>query len=437
MAKLRSTLLTGKRLQCGVTAGKQYLTGLDIFNGHVGIPIILVYKNGIDLARAEQALVETLKRYPIICGRYRKDAEGHAYVDSNDAGIEFNVHRAEGPLPYGPHKPLGSDIHKFYKMLYLWQVFKDMPLLKINIYQYEDGGVVMSFYGPHSLFDGSAFWGFMADWSRAMKGEEIKGQSFDREEVIKAGLTGVSPEGYDLVYDPTMGSRLGMFARLLWNFATDMRKEVFRIPAGTVQRWKDQVKAELPGSAGVSTVELITAYCMKVFSPLMPRGVPRSVGIVLDLRHKRRLRIPRDYFGNALCYGEAFYTEQELAEQSMPVLAEKCRPQAEQVSTESLFKLLTLMEQYRQRQAIWRLFFKPAKETLSGGMILNNCTPFPMYDIDLGKGTPDWYDICPVMFRMLMVVPTPEKDGGMDLHITAPKRELKALREALRRDGIG
>jgi len=160
------------------------------------------------------------------------------------------------------------------------------------------------------------------------------------------------------------------------------------------------------------------------------------VGLVLDLRYKRRLKLPRDYFGNALCYAEARYTEQDLAQQSVPVLAERCRPDNEQVGTSSLLNMLRLTEQYRQTRAVWKLIFKPTIETVRAGLILNNVIQLPIYDIDLGRGTPDWYDICPMTIRMLMVVNTPQKDGGVDLHVTARKAELKALRAQLAADGI-
>lgn len=90
-----------------------------------------------------------------------------------------------------------------------------------------------------------------------------------------------------------------------------------------------------------------------------------------------------------------------------------------------------MMEQYRQRRAIWRLFWDSAAGTLDGGLILNNCARFPMYDINFGQGGPAWYDICGVAFRMLMVVPTPEQDGGVDLHFTATRAELKAVAASL------
>lgn len=438
MAQFRPQLLVDKRLHAGVTAPRQYLTGLDIFHAHAGIPVVLVYKNGLDLALVERALVETLKHYPIMAGRYKKDAQGQVYVDSNDGGIDFRVSRCEGPMPYGPQNPAGKqDIKRFFKLVLPWQVVdKDTPLLQVNIFQYGDGGIVMCCYAPHSLLDGSSYWGFMQNWSNACRGLEIKPPSFDRQVLIDAGQTPIDPASYDLMVAPRILDYIGIMLRLGWRAATGMKSEVLRIPAGTVQQWKSQAKTEMPDSAGVSSVELVTAYVMKAFSPCMPRGVERSVGLVLDLRYKRRLKLPRDYFGNALSYAEARYSEQDLARQSVPVLAERCRPDNEQVSTASLFKMLTLTEQYRQKKAVWQLLFKPTIETLRGGLILNNVIQLPIYDIDLGRGTPDWYDICPMTIRMLMVVNTPQKDGGVDLHVTARQSELQALRAQLAADGI-
>lgn len=74
---------------------------------------------------------------------------------------------------------------------------------------------------------------------------------------------------------------------------------------------------------------------------------------------------------------------------------------------------------------------RPAGETLRAGFILNNCVNFPMYRIDLGQGGPAWYDICGVAFRMLMVVSTPEGDGGLDLHLSARPAEIEAVRRAI------
>jgi shikimate O-hydroxycinnamoyltransferase len=433
MSRLKSKLRWHKRLSCGVQADPQYLSGLDLFSGHIGIPVVLVYPQGLDLPAFEQTLVRTLKAYPLITGRMKKDAQGHTYVDCNDAGIDLRVHDCQGALPaYGPDAGFGDTLKRYFKPFFPWQlVGKDMPLLQVDVYQFDDGGHILCCYGPHSLFDGAAYWQFMLDWSKASRGMETTAPSFDHQCVIQAAKGRAVPIEAGLLHDPAMTTRLGLFARLGWR-ALSLKKGVFRIPALTIAQWKEAAKRELPsGEAGVSTVELVAAHCMKVISPLLPPQHERSVGIVLDLRHKRRLRIPRDYFGNALGYGEARYTSQELAQQSVPQLASRCRPQAEQVSTDALLDYLALMEAYRQRKGIWRLFWRPAGETVKAGLVLNNCIHFPIYDIDFGRGGPAWYDICAVAFRMLMVVQTPEQDGGVDLHLTARPSELKALASSL------
>lgn len=432
-ASVAHTLLHHQRLHCGVTAPRQVLSGLDLFSGHIGIPVTLVYPQGMQVAHMREALVQTLRHYPLIAGRMKKDRDGHVYVDCNDAGVDFRVHDHDEPLPaHGPDSDFGSHIKRYFQPFYPWQlVDQDRPLLQVNVHRFRGDGVILCCYGPHSLFDGAAYWQFMSDWSRMARGLEVVTPASDHQVVIDlAQGRGAAEAPVLLVGDPDMRSRLSVMLRLGWQ-ALKLRKGVFRISAVTMQRWKDEARLALPTDAGVSAVELAAAHCLKVTSALTRSSRTRRVGIVLDLRHRRRLRIPRDYFGNALCYGEARYTPQEIAQDSVAVLASKCRPSSEQISNDTLFSYLGLMEQYRQRRAIWRLFWDSAAGTLDGGLILNNCARFPMYDINFGQGGPAWYDICGVAFRMLMVVPTPEQDGGVDLHFTATRAELKAVAASL------
>lgn len=432
MAALKSSLVRQVRLQAGVQGPPQRLTGSDLFNGHVGIPVMLVYPQGFDVVRAERALREVLRGYPVITGRLKKDADGHAFVDCNDAGIDFRVHACRGAAPaYGVERPMGRDLRRYFKPFLPWRIVgRDVPLLQVDVWRFDDGGIVLSCYGPHSVFDGVSFWQFMQDWSRACLGESVPLRSFDRQPLVDAVADRPPRSEAGLLYDPSMTERMGLFARLGWQ-ALHLRKAVLRVPAVLVRRWKEEARERGEATAAVSTSELVAAFCLKHMSPLLQPDAVRSVGIVLDLRARRRLRIPRDYFGNALGYGEGRSTAAEVASLSLPELALRCRPTAAQVAHEELFDLLALMERYRQRKAVWRLFMRPAAETLRAGFILNNCVNFPIYRIDLGQGGPAWYDICGVAFRMLMVVATPEGDDGVDLHLTARPGELAAVQTAL------
>ncbi len=437
MGKPRRTLVLDKRLHPGVVAPRQYLTGIDILHGHVCIPLIFVYKKGFDTALAERGLLETLKHYPLVAGRYKKDEQGQVYIDGDDSGVQFRVYRCEGQMPYGDHNPLGKDIKQFYKSFMPWQVIdKDLPLLQADIHQYEDGGIVMCVYMVHSTFDGTSFFGFMLNWSRACRGLAIEVPSFDRSVMIQAGQTGIDTRGFDLVYQPRISEGIAAMSRLGWRAATSVKKEIFRIPAQAIQSWKDQAQAELADASSVNTGKLVTAYVLRALSPLMPPGVPRSAGMALDIRYVRGMTLPRNYFGNGLCYAQVHYSEQELAQQSLSVLAEKCKPVPDQVSAETVSKLLTVAEQARQKKSIWRLIFKPAVDTLGGGIIQNNLSLLPIYEVDMGRGTPDWYETFAMTIRMMALVSTPQKDGGIDLHMAASKAELNALRERLQADGI-
>lgn len=439
MAKTRSTLVIDKRVHAGVTAAPQYLTGLDLFHSHVNFPLVLIYKQGLDLALVERALVDTLRHYPIIAGRYKKDAQGLVYADANDAGVDFRVHQCAGPMPYGLHNPLGKRVNDLVRTVMPWQmVDKDTPFLQVNIHQYEDGSAVLCCYVPHSLFDGASFWGFLLDWSRACHGQEIKTPFFDRQILIDAGKRAFDASSYDLMTAPSLMGLASLYARFGWRVASDMSREVMRIPAATIAQWREAGARE-PGVSNAQTVSagsLVAAYVMKAISPLLPSGVERSIGLVLDLRYRKQLGIPREYFGNALAYAEARYAEAAVAQDGLCSMAEKCRPAPEQVSVDSLSKMLSVMETHRQKNAAWRLMFKPSVETLNAGLILNNCVQLPMYDIDLGTGCPDWFEMLPATIRMLLVVQTPQKDGGVDLHFSARKGELKALRARLIADGV-
>jgi hypothetical protein len=175
---------------------------------------------------------------------------------------------------------------------------------------------------------------------------------------------------------------------------------------------------------------------LKAISPAMPHGHERRVGLVMDLRYMRALKLPTDYQGNALCWGSARYKEADVAASSVPALAERCKPGSEQVTREALCKLLAVTESYRQKKRLWRLMFRPVADAADAGIIQNNMSRLPIYDMDLGHGTPDWYEGNPMTIRTVLLAATPEQDGGVDVHVTASKSEIKALRAQLKADGI-
>jgi shikimate O-hydroxycinnamoyltransferase len=433
MPKPQSTLVMSKLVKCGATCDRQYLTGVDVFNTHTGIPVTLVYPKGLDVAKLEAGLVREVARQPVMAGRIKTDEQGMAYIDGNDGGLALRVHQVKGRMPnFGPDCHMAKDLKHFGRVIFPWSVVnKDVSLFHIDVHQYECGGVVLCITGIHSLYDGSSFWKFMLDWAKSTRGEPTEPPDFDRSIMIKIGQEHINdPFDTGLVYSAGFWQRLKLYWGFAWQALTALDKGVFRIPASTIDQWKAQAKAELPPDhPGVSTVDLVTLHVMKEMSPVMWCDKDRFIGMVIDLRYKRRLRLPRDYYGNALGQGEVRYTKRELETESLAQLAARCKVPSDTVTDKVFFGFLGFMERMRQEKKCHTLMMKNAVDTIEAGVVLNNCSHFPTYDIDFGTGKPSWHDNAQVVYRMIMLCPTPEQDGGIDVHLTARKNEVAVFKK--------
>jgi shikimate O-hydroxycinnamoyltransferase len=437
MFKLQSTLVEDKWVKAGVPGPRQTLTGVDILHGHMAVPALLVYPQGLDVPRLEQGLREALRRYPVISGRFQKDAQGLPYLDGSDSGVQFRVLGCKGPTPVGELHPAMGGIRQFYTNVMPWQIVgKNVPTLQVSVHQFEDGGATLLVRIIHSQFDGSSLFGFMMDWSRACLGQPMVGQTFDRDQMIRIGQAQVPTQGLATLYKPSLPSFMGLMARLGWRALTDIRKEVFRIPASTVAQWQVQAKAEQPEGAVPNAARLASAFVLQAMSPLWPGQADRSMGMVLDMRYVKGLGLPRDYFGNALCYPEARVSEATLRSGSVTDAARALSPVREQITAEHVTREVALLEQARQRKEVPRLVLGAGARTLGPSLFQNNCSQLPVYEFDFGTGCPRWYETFPMTIRMLTLTPTPDKDGGVDLHLCATRAELRAVKQRLAAQGI-
>ncbi|MEY4766482.1 MAG: hypothetical protein RI907_3155 [Pseudomonadota bacterium] len=438
MLKLQSTVVSDTLVKAGVTCARQPLTGMDILHGQFGIPVMLVYPQGLDLDKLKAGLIELLKKYPLIGGQLVKGEDGQVYIDGNDTGVHWLVKQCKGPTPVGEHRPPLEDIKAFYKPLMPWQaVGKGLPVFQVNLHQFEDGGTVMVMRAPHSIFDGSGAFGFLMDWSRACYGFPIFGQNFDRNEFI--GLSKDTPlptERLAMLSRPSLLAFMSVMVRLGWRALFHIRKEVFRIPAAQVKAWQEEAKAEAPEASQLSAAKLVSAYVMKAIDPHLPKAKPRYLGSVLDMRFVKGLGLSRNYFGNALCYPECKLGATEVRDLPLLALARKLSPNPEQTSVDYLRKVAAVLEDARQRKDVPRLLLGPGAHNLDASIFQNNCSQLPVYEFDFGTGRPRWYDTMPMTIRMMTLLPTPDRDGGIDIHFCASKAERDALRRALAKDGF-
>ena len=422
-------------LKAGVKTERQYLTGIDLLIGHPGTPTVLVYPQGLDEEELAHSLQIVLKTYPLFTGRVKRDEQGQIYLDGCDEGVSFMVAHHPQPLPaYGVLAPIGADMGRFYKQIYPWAVV-DQPQspMMIEVHQFTCGGAILSFTGLHSVCDGNGFWAMMIDWMRVHHGHPISTPPMmDRRPLLDlCQQQAHTPYTQGLIRQISRTHRARLTARFAWQTITELRRIVFRVSREQLAEWREQIRAEEGEGQHLSSHELVVAHCMKTLSRHMPRGMPRHLGTITDLRFRRLPGISRKYVGNMLGQDLIELSEQALAEGSLSGVARQCQIPLDHISEADVLSYLGLVERHREAGTTHQLFIEGAIRCLDAGVILNNCAHFPVYKLDFGKGGPSWFEVNRSPYRKMMIAPTPMMDGGLDVHLVARRAEVAAFKTPL------
>jgi len=176
--------------------------------------------------------------------------------------------------------------------------------------------------------------------------------------------------------------------------------------------------------------DLVTAHAIKLMASGQQQQGDRMVSMVSDLRYRKALGLPQRMFGNALAQESMAFTHQALSTQSEGELALAFKRPGAMHSTDETLGYLGLLERHRRAGTIGKLIPRSVVEAPDGGFVQNNYNHLPIYGLDVGTGRPTWFNPMTVPFRMLKIVPTPQGDGGVDIHLTVSKAEQRPF-EAL------
>jgi shikimate O-hydroxycinnamoyltransferase len=432
MSRIRPQLVSSEFVQSGVKRPAQKLTASDLMVRHVGVPVFYVYEQGLDVDRLRRSLEAVAAHHPMVTGRMQKDADGDDVVVGNDEGMSLEVFDCAGPLPsYGPHHPMGRDCHRFIRTILPWRVIpKQMPLIQLGVYRFANGGAVLSIHVVHSLLDGSTFWNFLQDWTAIANGGDVAGPVQDRDCLFDLMQTAVDrPDTRRAMAEPDLATKFRLYPKLIWQ-AFENKLGVYRIPHAAIERMRASIPTDEPLGARVSVADLVTAHAIKLMASGQQQQGDRMVSMVSDLRYRKALGLPQRMFGNALAQESMAFTHRALSTQSEGELALAFKRPGAMHSTDETLGYLGLLERHRRAGTIGKLIPRSVVEAPDGGFVQNNYNHLPIYGLDVGTGRPTWFNPMTVPFRMLKIVPTPQGDGGVDIHLTVSKAEQRPF-EAL------
>lgn len=427
MSRIHLRLVSKELIRSGVTRPAQKLTASDLMVGHVGVPVFYVYEQGLDMERLKRSLAAVAAHHPLITGRMQKDADGDDVVVGNDEGLLLEVFECDTPMPpYGVTHPMGRDCGRFIHTILPWQVIpKQLPLVQISVTRFANGGAVLAIHVVHSLLDGSTFWNLLQDWTAVAKGEQVAGPVQDRDCLLDLMQRAVeTPDTRRVMAEPSLGTMCHLYPRLAW-LALRSTLGVYRIPHAAIESMRASIPADDPLGARVSVADLVTAHAIKLMASAQQHDGDRMLSLVSDLRYRKALGLPMRMFGNALAQESITYTDQALRTQSEGKLALALKRPGAMHSTEETWGYLGRLERHRRAGTIRRLIPKAIVHSPDSGFVQNNYNHLPVYGLDVGTGNPTWFNPKPVPFRMLKIVPTPQGDGGVDIHLTVSQAEQR------------
>lgn len=431
MSSIRPRLVSSELIRSGVTRPSQKLTASDLMVRHVGVPVFYVYEHGLDIDRLRRSLTEVAAHHPLITGRMQKDADGDDAVVGNDEGLLLEVFDCDGTMPpYGPHHPMRRDCYRFIRTILPWRVIpKQLPLIQVSVHRFAKGGAVLAIHVVHSLLDGSTFWNFLQDWTAVAHGDQVAGPVQDRDCLFELMQKAVSsPDTRQAMAAPGLSTKAWLYPKLIWQ-AFENRLGVYRIGPSAIEAMKASIPVNDPLGARISVADLVTAHAIKLMASVQKHEGDRMLSLVSDLRYRKELNLPRRMFGNALAQESVTFSQKALCSQSEGELALAFKRPGAMHSTEETMGLLGTLERHRRAGTIGKLIPRTVVNAPDGGFVQNNYNHLPIYGLDLGTGRPSWFNPMTVPFRMCKIVPTPQGDGGVDIHLTVSKAEQRPFEE--------
>lgn len=425
MSRIRPRLVSKELIRSGVTRPAQKLTASDLMVSHVGVPVFYVYEQGLDIERLKRSLKEVAAHQPLITGRMQKDADGDDVVVGNDEGLLLEVFECDTPMPpYGLHHPMGRDCGRFIHTILPWRVIpKQLPLVQISVTRFANAGAVLAIHVVHSLFDGSTFWNLLQDWSAVANGGQVSSPVQDRDCLFDLMQTAAdTPDTRKVMAEPGLATKLHLYPKLAW-VAFQNTLGVYRIPPAAIEAMRASIPDHEPLGERLSVADLVTAHAIKLMASAQKHEGDRMLSLVSDLRYRKALGLPKRMFGNALAQESMTYTDQALRTQTEGELALAFKRPGAMHSTQETLGYLGLLERHRRAGTIRKLIPRAIVHSPDSGFVQNNYNHLPVYGLDLGTGSPSWFNPKPVPFRMLKIVPTPQGDGGVDIHLTVSKAE--------------
>ncbi|MFI9257475.1 acyltransferase [Streptomyces sioyaensis] len=404
---------------------------LDATMGAVSTGRAFFFREPLDGAALRSSLARVLKSYPLLSGRAERDANGVLHVLCDDSGVRFeeensSVDMGSCTVASGRKPSLNTFLPKASVVRLVGQ---GVPLLAVKLTHLTGGGSVLGVQMKHVLADGQAYTQFLLDWAAEHRGLPYRMPCHDRW-LLDGLADGAPPQKGEHNSRFVVASRREKYALLsrMTLRARKLRTTTCRFEASELHAMKQAATAHLP-YGWISTSDALTAHLWHLLSQLRARSATsvERLGVLVDFSSYLK-EIPANYWGNTITCTELRLPVSEMRDCSLGKTARLIRESmSENTAANALDEIAYLREQRlagRERKVMPRMLYRAYTNMLQ----VNDRAKLPFYDLDFGSGTPFRCELprVPIPWAA-QIMPTPEKDGSREVHLSLPKAAAEVL----------
>ncbi|XP_027336054.1 BAHD acyltransferase DCR [Abrus precatorius] len=359
----------------------------------------------------KHSLSIALSHFPALAGRLSTDSAGYAYIDCNDAGVDFIHAKAKHLTLNAVVSPSLVDVHPCFKEFFAYDMTISYsghhnPLAAVQVTELADG-VFVGCTVNHAVTDGTSFWHFFNTFAAVTKGAGAKkvlcSPDFTRDTIFNSAAVLSVPSG-----GPTV------------TFDADepLRERVFHFSREAIQRLKQRANGNINeltesvevmgkqvndgwkianGNGKITTTRLANGNgrneisSFQSLSAQLWRAVTRArkyldvsktstFRMAVNCRHRLEPKMNPFYFGNAIQSIPTVATVGDIISKDLRFCAELLHRNV--VSHDDA----TVRRGIEDWENAPRLF---PLGNFDGAMITMGSSPrFPMYNNDFGWGRP-------------------------------------------------
>jgi len=416
------------RLVCGNKESglSENLNAMDLATGHIAQPRILIYDHPLDISHLITSLELAIDTNPFVAGRVADLEKNAPRIVANNAGVLFGHRRCSGAMPkYGPENPVEStlDYTDFCPQIDESAIDENTPLLQILVSEFRTG-TILSFVRPHFLSDAWSIWRFLAGWASIARGEVSPEFNFSRSS-FQSQLAGAKVSTHRKIAPSRFRDR---FLRLS---SGAIEKRIFRVSEETVNALVTLAESQLADEVWVTRQDLLVAYLWKIIVEAANVATGATVVFSMLRSIRKDFGLDMQYFGNAVANLAYEDRKSAVLEKTAPEIALDIRRHVKTLTGEKI----------REKSDFFSLESKSAGASSlhKFHVFFNNCTKFPVYEIDFGTGRPVWNDIVRGggFRREVLIFQTPQMDGGYDCHVSLPQAEMQNFTDIVAKLHLG